>query len=111
MRLFGIYIFVATTLAHFSVPVYAEGIRCHIGKMSYCAKYGGSRCEKTNSAGAAACAKWENGCYDCHNDIPACLHNVRPDSESPLCNSCAAKWDACMKNIYRRFWPNRLSRN
>ena len=87
----------------------AEVYACHIGKTSYCFKYGGTRCEQTNTAPnkAAACQKWTSACIDCHNEIPACLGHKRPPSDSPTCTKCNKKWLSCMSKIDRRYWPNR----
>lgn len=89
----------------------AEPISCHIGKPSYCFKYGGSLCESWNTQQDApsACAKWTAACIDCHNEIPECLGHHRPDAESPLCLTCAQSWRACMARIDARYWPNRMS--
>ncbi len=89
-----------------------EGYRCHIGKPSYCFKYGGHLCEQWNNAPdkPAACANWTAACIDCHNEIPACLGNVRPLSTAPSCTRCTTKWRACMAKIDHRFWPNRMTR-
>lgn len=92
-----------------AAPASAEVYACHIGKTSYCFKYGQGRCEKTNSARdkAAACEKWTAACLDCHAEIPVCLGHKRPQSDNPLCAVCGSKWSACMKRIDRRYWPNR----
>jgi hypothetical protein len=92
-----------------SGTAHAQGASCHIGKPSYCGKYGGAICEKTNSK--AVCAKWTAACAACHAAIPACLSNKRPPASSPQCTSCSAKWSACMKKIDKRYWPTRQSLN
>lgn len=94
-------------------PACAEEVyRCHIGKPSYCFKYGGHLCEMWNNAPdkPAACAKWTSACLDCHNEIPVCLGNKRPLSNAPSCKRCDTKWLACMAKIDKRFWPNRQTR-
>jgi len=105
----------AISLAGFALtlasPASAEAFSCHIGKPSYCFKYGGGLCEKWNNAPdkPASCEKWTAGCIDCHNNIPDCLGNRRPPSDSPVCTECEAKWRACMHTNDSRFWPNRMS--
>jgi len=90
-------------------PASGQVYACHIGKTSYCFKYGQGRCDKVNNAPnkAAACAKWTSACLDCHAQIPVCLGHKRPQSDNPLCTSCRKTWLACMNRIDRRFWPNR----
>ena len=109
----SIQILVAMMAAALSSPAGAEVYRCHIGKPSYCFKYGGHLCEMWNNAPnkPAACAKWSSACIDCHNEIPTCLGHVRPPSNSSQCKTCNAKWQSCMRKIDRRYWPNRQSRS
>jgi len=99
-----------SALAMMALPAAAETFSCHIGKPSYCAKYG-ALCLKWNNASnkPAACEKWTVGCFDCHNEIPSCLGNHRPPSGNPLCTSCGQKWLACMHKNDRRHWTNRMS--
>lgn len=91
----------------------AAAYQCHIGKPSYCFKYGGDRCEKWNSAKnkKAACQAWTSACIDCHTAIPECLGHTRPPAESAQCTKCSAEWSACMKRADRKFWKNRLTRH
>ena len=96
-----------------SAPAKAEEAHsCHIGKPSYCFKYGGHLCRMWNNAldKPAACAKWTSACLDCHSDIPTCLGNQRPLSSAPSCSRCNSVWLACMAKIDQRFWPNRQTR-
>jgi hypothetical protein len=114
MMMFWVPIFTVLTMAGaFSVTwagtAQAQTASCHIGKPSYCGKYGGTICEKTNSK--VACAKWTAACGKCHATIPSCLGNKRPPASSAQCTSCSAKWSACMKTIDKRFWPTRQSLN
>ena len=91
-------------------PAAAEEVyKCHIGKPSYCFKYGGNLCEKWNNVpnAKAACEKWTAACIDCHNAIPDCLGNKRPLSNNPQCKLCDKRWLACMGRIDKRYWPNR----
>ena len=69
----------------FATSASAEVYSCHIGKPSYCFKYGGNLCEQWNNAPGkpAAFAKWTAACLDCHNAIPTCLGNKRPLSTAP----------------------------
>ncbi len=91
--------------------VLAETYSCHVGKPSYCFKYGEALCEKWNARAdaASACAKWMEACLTCDADIPDCLGGRRPPSDSPVCSRCSAKWLSCMKRIDARYWPNRMS--
>ena len=91
-------------------PAAAEEVyKCHIGKPSYCFKYGGNLCEKWNNVpnAKAACEKWTAACLDCHATIPECLGHIRPPSSSPQCTRCNKRWLACMNRIDNRYWPNR----
>lgn len=90
-------------------PAHAQTPSCHIGKPSYCFKYGGSICEKSNSKGKAYCGAWTSACIDCDSAIAECLGHKRPPADSAQCRRCAVAWNACMKRIDRRFWPNRMS--
>ena len=74
---------------------------CRIGKISYCAKYGGILCVIHNYAKdpLVACESWLNACVECHNDIPACLGGTRPPASAKLCNTCNQRWLSCMRRI------------
>lgn len=92
-----------------ALPATAEEYKCHIGKPSYCFKYGGNLCEKWNKVPdtTAACMKWTAACVDCHAAIPDCLGNHRPPASSTQCTRCDKRWLACMNKIDRKYWPNR----
>lgn len=83
--------------------------QCRIGRPSYCDKYGGTVCEKSNALGAAACERWHAACFRCHQRIDDCTGGNRLSSASPKCEACSARWLSCMQNIDARYWPNRLS--
>lgn len=85
-------------------------LKCRIGKPSYCGKYGGYRCRKTNSVpnAEAACDAWTEACLECHRDIPDCFGKVRPLAGTPRCASCEQQWHDCMHRIDAKFWPDRL---
>lgn len=84
--------------------------RCVIGKISYCEKYGGSRCESGNSSpqAKADCARWTRACVACHNEMPSCLGGTRTNVAESLCTRCRNRWNACMQEADGNFWPNRM---
>ena len=92
-------------------PASAEIYACHIGKPSYCFKYGQGLCEKWNRFGDVAdnCARWTNACLACHENIPACLGRRISTSDSILCKTCTRKWHWCMARIDAAFWPDRMT--
>ncbi len=103
--------FIAVAFAAFLSPQFADAQSpsCHIGKPSYCFKYGGSICQKSNPKGKASCDAWAGACIDCDSAIAECLDHKRPPTDSAQCRSCAAAWSRCMDRIDKRFWPNRMS--
>lgn len=89
-----------------SEPVVA---RCVIGKISYCGKYGGALCERSNSSPSAKadCARWTRACLACHNEMPGCLGGTRTNVAASRCTRCKNRWGACMMEADGNFWPNR----
>ncbi len=89
----------------------AEVHACARGKPSYCFKYGGNRCKKSNAAADAttACAKWVEYCLDCQTGIHACFDRFGGDVKagSEACNTCHEEMSACMAKIDKQYWPNR----
>lgn len=109
MRILIAFVFTLCAITLPATVASAQAPSCHIGKPSYCGKYGGAICEKTNSK--AACIKWTAACGACHAEIPRCLGNKRPASTSPVCTTCTTNWRSCMQKIDRRYWPERQSPN
>ncbi len=99
----------ALIAAALSAPASALEHLCHIGKPSYCFKYGQMFCLKDNTLPdrQQACADWTAACLQCHGFIPQCLGGTRPPQSAPLCKSCEAEWRQCMHAIDEAFWPNR----
>jgi hypothetical protein len=109
MRLHGLVLVAITALTTLTQTVSAEpGDKCKIGRPAYCYKHGGTVCEKYNTTNAVqACSAWTSACLDCDTAVSACLGNRVRLRSAPVCSRCAAAWQACMRKIDRRYWPNR----
>lgn len=85
---------------------------CRIGKPSYCLKYGGSRCEASNTAPdvKAACAAWTRGCFECHEVGNACREGRGFRSGDIGCAACQEVFVQCLYRMDAKFWPNRMSK-
>lgn len=109
MRYLQIFVAILSGALLVPLPAHAQSPSCHIGKPSYCFKYGGEICEKVNARGKDACPTWTKACIDCHTAISECFGHKRPLADSAQCSRCSAAWSACMKRIEKRYWPNRMS--